>query len=172
MKTLFDPATVGKISLRNRLIRSATFEAAFDDHEAFASNLLPAYEELARGGVGAIITGMVGIDENSRALPSMVKAYGDSFIPEMKQVTGKMHELGVKVIVQISHCGQKAGQIDSGGQALGPSEAETSPGKSARAMSRDEIRSAVAAFGRAAARCREAGADGVQIHGAHGYLLS
>lgn len=172
MKNLFEPAIVGNLPLKNRLIRSATFEAAFDDHEAFASNLWPSYEALARGGVGAIITGMVGVDENSRVLPSMVKAYGDSFIPEMNQVVKSAHELGTKIIVQISHCGQKAMQIDGGGPALAPSVVESSSGRPVKAMSHDEIRSVISSFGRAAARCREAGADAVQIHGAHGYLLS
>lgn len=172
MKSLFEPAIVGGLTLRNRTIRSATFEAAFDSNERFAAKLLPSYEELAKNGVGAIITGMVGIDENSRALPSMVKAYGDSFVPEMKLLTESVHSFGSKLIVQISHCGQKANQIDGGGAPLGPSERELSPGRIVKSMSYEEIQSAISKFATAAARCKEAGADAVQIHGAHGYLLS
>ncbi len=173
MKKLFEPAVVGKLSLKNRVIRSATFEGAFDGNGRYAENLLKFYEPLAKNGVGAIITGMVGIDENSRVAPSMVKAYGhELFIPELKQVAERVHALGSKLIVQIAHCGQKAGHIDSGGQPLGPSAAEIIPGAPARAMTRGEIGAAVEGFALTAARCKEAGADAVQIHGAHGYLLS
>lgn len=172
MKSLFESAVVGGLSLRSRTIRSATFESPFEENEYFAMNLLPSYEELARNGVGAIITGMVGSDESSRALPSMVKAYGDTFIPEMKLLAARIHGLGSKLIVQISHCGQKAKQIDGGGFPLGPSDKELTPGKTAKSMNHEEIQAAIAGFAMAAARCKEAGVDAVQIHGAHGYLLS
>lgn len=172
MKQLFEPVTVGCLSLKNRLIRSATFEGAFDEQESFASELIKRYEQLALGGIGAIITGMVGIDKNSRVLPSMVKAYGETFVPELKKITERVHALDTKIIVQISHCGLKAGQSDDGGPALGPSEWEKSPEKVVKAMSHEDIRSAVSSFATAAAHCQAAGADAVQIHGAHGYLLS
>lgn len=173
MKNLFEPVVVGKVPLRNRIIRSATFEYAFDDAaKSFLPILQPMYEKLAENGVAAIITGMVGVDENSRVLPSMVKAYGNGFVPELRQLVGTVHALGSKIIVQINHCGQKANQIDAGGPPLGPSATETPQGKSVKGMSHDDIRSVVASFASIAARCKEAGADAVQIHAAHGYLLS
>lgn len=173
MKKLFEPVVVGGVPLRNRLIRSATFEYAFNnDTGEFASRLLPMYEELAGNGVAAIITGMVGIDENSRLAPVMVKAYGETFIPELAKLVQGVHGLGAKLIVQISHCGQKAQQIDGGGLPLGPSDVEGGEGKTVKGMGVEEIRAVAAGFARTAARCREASADAVQIHAAHGYLLS
>ena len=168
MKKLFEPAIVGGLSLRNRFIRSATFEYVYDnENEVFADRLLPMYEKLAGNGVAAIITGMVGVDENSRAASVMVKAYGQSFVPELARLVDGVHALGTKLIVQINHCGQKARQIDGDGSPLGPSDTENAKG-----MSRDQIRSLVASFADIAARCKEAGVDAVQIHAAHGYLLS
>lgn len=168
MKKLFESATVGGLSLRNRFIRSATFEYVYDnENEIFADRLLPMYEKLAGNGVAAIITGMVGVDENSRVGSVMVKAYAQSFVPELAKLADGVHALGTKLIVQINHCGQKARQIDGGGSPLGPSDAEN-----VRGMSREQIRSVVASFAETAARCKEAGADAVQIHAAHGYLLS
>ena len=173
MKELFEPSVVGKLPLRNRFIRSATFEYVFDDSkETFADKLLPMYEKLAGNGVAAIITGMVGIDGNSRVAPVMVKAYCPTFVPELAKLVERVHGLGAKLIVQINHCGQKAGQIDGGGSPLGPSDAENTQGKPVKGMSLDDIRSVVAGFAQAAARCKQAGADAVQIHAAHGYLLS
>lgn len=172
MKKLFEPATVGGLSLRNRLIRSATFEHAFDENESFLPCLLPIYEKLAGNGVAAIITGMVGIDENSRVLPSMIKTYGENFVPEFSQLAQRVHALGAKLIVQINHCGKKAGQIDGGGLPLGPCDDQNPQGIQTKGMSEEDIRLIVAGFATAAARCKEAGADAVQIHAAHGYLLS
>ena len=89
---------------------------------------------------------MVGVDENSRVLPSMVKAYGQTFVPELKKVAESVHSYGAKLIVQISHCGQKANQIDNGGSPLGPSDSETAQGNPVKAISRDGIRSVIASF--------------------------
>lgn len=173
MKKLFETATVGSLSLRNRFIRSATFEYAFDnDKEKFADRFLPMYEELAANGVAAIITGMVGVDGNSRAGSVMVKAYGPNFVPEMSRLAEGVHKLGAKLVVQINHCGQKARQIDDGGMPLGPSDSEDAQGNPVKGMSLDQIHSVVASFAETAVRCKQAGADAVQIHAAHGYLLS
>lgn len=173
MKKLFEPVVVGKVPLRNRIIRSATFEYAFDDAAGSSLSVLqPMYERLAEKGVAAIITGMVGVDENSRVLPSMVKAYGSRFVPELRQLAEVVHARGSKIIVQINHCGQKANQIDAGGPPLGPCATEAPQGKPVRGMSNDDIRSVVASFASTAARCKEAGADAAQIHATHGYLLS
>lgn len=173
MKKLFEPALVGGLSLRNRFIRSATFEYVYDNEkEIFADKLLPLYETMAGNGVAAIITGMVGVDENSRVGSVMVKAYSRSFVPELSKLAHGVHALGARLVVQINHCGQKARQFDNGGSPLGPSDVETEEGNPVRGMTRGEIRSAVASFADAAARCKEAGADAVQIHAAHGYLLS
>ncbi len=130
------------------------------------------YEKLAANGVAAIITGMVGVDVNSRVSPDMVKAYGQNFVAELAKLAACVHAYETKLIVQINHCGQKARQIESGGLLLGPGDAKTPQGDAVKGMNCDDIASVVAAFAQAAARCREAGADAVQIHAAHSYLLS
>lgn len=173
MMKMFEPATVGGLSLKNRFIRSATFEYVYDNEKnIFADKLLPMYEKLASNGVAAIITGMVGVDENSRAASVMIKAYGHSFVPELSKLVSAVRALDTKLVVQINHCGQKARQIDGGGSPLGPSDTENAQGTPVKGVSREQIRSIVASFAETAARCQEAGADAVQIHAAHGYLLS
>ncbi|MDR1311413.1 MAG: NADH:flavin oxidoreductase [Burkholderiaceae bacterium] len=172
MKNLFDPVVIGGLSLRNRFIRSATMEAPFGQDEHFARNLLKFYEPLASNDVGAIITGMIGVDENSRVLSSMVKGYGATFIPQMGVITERVHALKGKIVVQLSHCGLKANLFESGGSPLGPSDTVAASGKPVKGMTHAEIQAVVASFASVATRCKEAGADAVQIHGAHGYLLS
>ena len=172
MKELFEPVEVGGISLRNRFIRSATIESPFDENEAFAHRLIPIYEKLATNSISAIITGTVGVDENSRSTHLMIKAYGKTFVPELTKLVQSVHSLGAKLIVQIGHAGIKARQIDGGGPPLGPVDTETSKGLPIRGITRDELHALAASFAAAAIRCKEAGADAVQILAAHGYLLS
>lgn len=172
MKTLFDPVTIGKLSLKNRLVRSATLEAALDKSGTFREELCRIYGELAKGGVAAIITGMIGVDENSRLFPKMVDSQAENFIPEMRKVCDLVHSENCKCIVQISHCGLQASQLGSTDRPFAPSEIELRPGVRSKAMGKEDIKAVARAFAETAARCKEAGADGVQIHGAHGYLLS
>jgi 2,4-dienoyl-CoA reductase-like NADH-dependent reductase (Old Yellow Enzyme family) len=172
MKNLFDHAVIGGVALRNRFIRSATMEAPFERDGYFARNLLKIYEPLAGNDVGAIITGMIGVDENSRISPSMVKGYGGTFIPQMRLITERVHALGGKIVVQISHCGLKANLLEGGGSPLGPSDTVAASEKPVKGMTQAKIQAVVTSFASVAARCKEAGADAVQIHSAHGFLLS
>ena len=121
------------------------------------------YKKLVENGVAAIIKGMVGVDENSRVLPSMINTYGENFVPELGRLVQGVHALGTKLIAQINHCGKKAGQIDGGGSPLGPCDEENPQGKPVKGMTEENIRSVVASFATAAAHCKEAGADAVQI---------
>lgn len=166
MKQLFEEAKLKNLTIKNRLIRSATFEGGADNG-VITPFLKEVHEGLAKGGVGLIITGMMGIDRNSCVKPSMVRVDRKDFVREYAEIAKTVHQHDCKVIVQISHCGVKAG-VAEGDSPLGPSDIE---GR-ARGMAKDEIKAAVAAFGKAAKSCKEAGADGVQIHGAHGYLIS
>lgn len=172
MKSLFDPITIGKLSLKNRVIRSATLEAAQDKSGNFSDELCRIYGALAKGNVAAVITGMMGVDENARLFPKMVDTQAPNFIPELKKVCDLIHADKCACIVQISHCGLQANVLGSTDRPLAPSEIEPRPGVRTKAMTKEDIAAVVKAFAETAARCREAGADGVQIHGAHGYLLS
>ena len=163
MKSLFEPIEIGKLNLRNRVIRSATMESAGDENGRIKKELAGLYTELARGGVGAIITGMMAIDENASALQTMIKTYSSAFVEDYRTVAAAVHEYDCKLIVQLAHCGVKATQ------PFGPSPF---PEKKAQGMTMEQIRQIPASFAEAARRCKEAGADGVELHGAHGYLLS
>lgn len=171
MKTIFEITNVGGMTLKNRIIRSATQEGAADPDGHITEKLISIYDRIAAGGSSAAITSMMGVDENSRALPNMVKAYGDDFHMGLANLVSKAHIHDCKIIVQLAHCGAKANP-DYGNQPLAPSELVLSQDKSARSMTTKEIQNVIQSFALAAERCKEAGADGVEIHGAHGYLLS
>lgn len=169
MKSLFDEIILGKISVKNRLVRSATFEYAGDANGHYRQNVCDIYERLAKGGVGLIITGMVGVDGNSRVSPYMVKAYDDAFVGGLKKLTEIVHDHGCKIVVQIAHNGAKVSKTDTGLPPMAPSKLA---GKDYREMSVGDIKALIDSFTTTAIRCKEAGADGVQLHAAHGYLIS
>lgn len=169
MKSLFDEIKLGKIGVKNRLVRSATFEYGGNEEGNYKQEMYDIYENLARGGVGLIITGMVGADENSRVTDSMIKTYDSSFTAGLQKLVQLVHGYDSKIVVQIAHCGIKVQNTDSG---LPPMAASKLPGKDFREISPENIRKLIESFTKAALCCKEAGADGIQIHASHGYLLS
>ncbi len=171
MKTIFEKVNVGGLTLKNRILRSATQEASADQDGHITEKLIAIYEKIAAGGAGAAITGMMGVDENARALPNMVKAYDDDFIPGLRKIVKAAHAKDCKIIVQLAHSGANA-LPDHGNKPLAPSDLVLSEIKSAQGMTIEEIHTVAQSFALAAKRCKEAGADGIQMHAAHGYLLS
>lgn len=166
MKKIFEEATLGNLTVKNRLVRSATFEGGADNG-VITPFLRDIHEGLARGGVGLIITGMMGPGLNSSLKSGMVRIDRETFVPKYAEIAKAIHQHGCKVIIQISHCGVKAKTVEED-SPLGPSDIEGL----ARGMTKGEIKTVITDFGKAAKRCKEAGADGAQIHGAHGYLIS
>ena len=172
MKSYLDPVNIGSIALKNRIIRSATFEYGADADGRHTGVHMNIYEKLAKGGVGAIITGMVAINPDGRVSGSMVRAYEDFFEDDLRGICRRIAPYDCPLIVQISHCGVKSRMPKKENEPVGPSAFTLASGTTSRAMTKDEIRSATQSFAEVAAKCKQAGAAGVQIHGAHGYVLS
>ena len=171
MKNIFEQVSLGNLIIKNRLVRSATMETGGGKD----GRLLPAmgqiYAELAEGGVGLIITGMMGVAPNSCINSGMIKIYDPQFTNDFRSVVERVHQLGSKIVVQLGHCGVKSTELDADNVAFGPCDMpERTP--PVRAITKEEIAELVKAYGVAAVKCKEAGADGVQIHAAHGYLIS
>jgi 2,4-dienoyl-CoA reductase-like NADH-dependent reductase (Old Yellow Enzyme family) len=168
MKDMFAPTTLKNLPLRNRIIRSATYEQAGLENRAFNKELLKMIlNQVADGEVGLIITGMMSVGLNASHRTRMIRLYRNDFVPNFSEVTQSVHDKGVQIVVQLSHTGYFAKDLDFGDHPYTPSDKEDG-----RAMSLAQIKGVKADFGNAAYKCREAGADGVQIHAAHGYLLS
>jgi 2,4-dienoyl-CoA reductase-like NADH-dependent reductase (Old Yellow Enzyme family) len=172
MTRLFDPVSAGKLTLRNRMMRSATAERMADPGTgAPLSSLREMYRELAEGGIGLIVTGHVYVARGGKAHPEMAGLHADDLIPVWRDMIRPAQQNGAKVMVQINHAGANCDPAATP-HALSPSgvatnDRTTHPG----AMAETDILEVAQAFGQAAQRAREAGFDGVQIHGAHGYLV-
>lgn len=168
MKTLFEPFAIGPVTVRNRIVRSATLERLADDGH-ITSAIVDVYETLARGGTGLIIAGMAAVEPYAGAGPTMIAAYRPEFVEEARRLTGAVHLYGACAALQIAHCGLRA-DPDANGLIWGPSLLPENP--DSRALTSDDIRRITAAFGDTALRAQDAGFDMVQLHGAHGFLLN
>jgi len=124
---------------------------------------------LAKGGVGGIITGFIGVNEQGRAGSNMSMLYSKEHIKAYQKLTQKMHELGTPIIAQLNHCGGQTKEVDTGMPVIAPSKISD---YKAKEMTKGEILDVIEAFVQGVKNAKEAGFDGVQIHLAHGYLLS
>lgn len=169
---LFESATIGSLRLRNRTIRSATAERLASETDGSPHPQLSSlYEELATGGVGAIITGHLFVDRDGKAHPEMGSLASDAVVEPWAATIAGARRIGVPVLAQVNHSGAGANSIINPAPGS-PSGVRTNPETTPRAFDGREIARVVRAFGRAAGRARQSGFDGVQIHAAHGYLVS
>jgi len=169
---LFEPGLIGNLELPNRLVRSATAEKMADPSGAPLPKLHDLYSELAQGGVGLIITGHLYIDEGGKCHPEMTGIHRDELIPDLKKLTRTVHEHQGKIVAQINHGGGNCSS-ETVPEPVAPSNtADALYKQPARALQDQEIKELISAFAQAARRAQKAGFDGVQIHGAHGYLIS
>ena len=172
-KSLYDKVSIGTLELSNRFVRSATWEGMCDEYGRPTVRLADLYRELAKGGTGLIITGYTVVHPRGRQMTGAIGACSDSQIPVLSSLTKAVHGAGGRIMAQLFHAGAQTSVRTIGEPPVGPSDVE-SPFYSGvpRAMTISEIDEVVASFGQSARRAREAGFDGVQLHGAHGYLIN
>ncbi len=203
---VFTPARIGPLEIKNRLVRSATYENAATAKGEVSDLLVELYRNLARGGVGLIITGAAGV--YSKAIPGglPIRADADSFIPTLRMVPCAVRKGApdCKIMLQLGHPGRQVIHRENGPKILPalspallayirkhpevmspPEEAlrvveptapsplnDTTFDRTPRALTPEEIAEIIEAFAEGVRRAQEAGFDGVQLHAAHGYLLS
>lgn len=174
MPTLFEETRIKSMTLKNRIVRSATVEGMSDETGKPTDDLLPLYERLVRGGTGLIITGMSYISEDGKFNKTgSLGIHDDTLIPVYRAITDRIHEQGGAIAMQIAHSGRQTTPAVIGSRPIAPSEVvDRSNFVTPRAMTEDDIRRVIDDFAAAAGRAREGGFDAVQIHGAHGYLVS
>lgn len=172
MSKLFEATTIKNMTLPNRFVRSATWEGMAGEDGSCTTGIGECMERLALGGVGLIITGYAFVSREGQAGPRQLGIYEDGLMPAYTEMVGMVHRAGGKIALQIAHGGCHAASELSGLEPVGPSGMMNQKNVWCREMASEEIASTVEAFGTAAARAKACGFDGVQIHGAHGYLLS
>jgi 2,4-dienoyl-CoA reductase-like NADH-dependent reductase (Old Yellow Enzyme family) len=173
MRSLFDETVINGMALSNRLVRSATWEGMCEEDGRPTEKLGACYRDLARGGVGLIITGYAFVSPEGRQLPCTLGADNDKFTDDMKRMVDGVHDEGGKICLQLVHVGGQTDRRNAGRTPLAPSALETKQyATMPEKMSFAEIHRVIRAFGDAARRAKEARFDAIQIHGAHGYLIN
>ncbi len=172
MSKLFETSEINGMTLANRFVRSATWEGMAEADGTCTANLIDLMAELTAGGVGLIITGHAYVDPRGQAGPWQLGIYRDDLIPGLTRMTETVHAGGGKMVAQLAHAGLYADADLTGRAPLAPSAVSGFTKAEPQEMSAGEIEQVVESFSSAAGRAKAAGFDGVQIHAAHGYLLS
>ena len=166
MSSLFKPFKIGSMEIKNRFMRSATTSYWSDDQGIIRPEIINLYSRLAAGDIGLIVKGHLYVKDSGKAHNGMAGISHDYHIPNLRKLTDEVHKYDAKIIAQLNH-----GGLYSIVDKVGPSRYVSDDGE-ARQLTSEEINEIVEAFGKAAERAITAGFDGVQIHGAHGYLIS
>lgn len=170
---LYQPIEIGNMVVKNRLARSATAECMATSEGAVSERLLQLYEALAEGGAGLIITGLAYVQPNGQSVTNQIGIDRDDLVSGLRRLTESVRKNGddCKIAVQIAHGGRQG--TSSFGDPVAPSAVyEPMMRNMPREMTLDEIEETIEAFSEGARRAMEAGFDAVQLHAAHGYLLS
>ena len=176
MSHLAEVATIRNIPFKNRIIKGAMSEA-LANHAGQPNQLhLGLYEAWAKGGLGCAITGNVMVDFRAKNEPGVVVIESERDLAELKKwaEVGKQH--GMVQLIQLSHPGRQCPK-GLNKETVAPSAVPFSPMLATtfgtpRELREDEIQEIIQRFAKAAQVCEQAGFEGIQLHGAHGYLIS
>ena len=172
-ETLFQPGRIGTLELKNRLVMPAMNSHYADEEHHFTEQALNYYGERALGGFGLLITEFLCVSEEGLAYPMQAAIYDDRFIPSLSRLTERIHQNGGKIFAQLHHGGRMQGKGSTSLPAVGASAIpDASNMIPVHQLGTEEIPGVVQKFLDAALRAQKSGFDGVEIHGAHGYLLA
>lgn len=190
MTSVFDELHIGTLSARNSILRAATAESLATPAGRPTSRLFDMYEELAEGGVGTIITGYTYVTTDGKPSEGALGMYDDAFADDYRELVEAVHARGARIVAQLVYGGSKSKVEHDDDRRLvpatetpqdwvpnvnilGPSALENLKTHLVPVeATHDDLKRVIDAFGTAAARAQSYGFDGVEIHAAHGYLLS
>ncbi|UCD09850.1 MAG: NADH:flavin oxidoreductase [Dehalococcoidales bacterium] len=173
MASLFDPIVINGLELKNRIVMAPMATNMATPEGRITERHIRHYTARAEGGVGLVILEHTYVAVEGKLARNQTGLYDDSLIPDLKQLVDAIHKAGAKVIIQLTHAGARTTRETIGSQPLGPSAIVLPDGiETPKALTVPEIKSIVTAFIAASRRAIEAGCDGVELHGAHGFLLN
>jgi 2,4-dienoyl-CoA reductase-like NADH-dependent reductase (Old Yellow Enzyme family)/thioredoxin reductase len=168
---LFSPIRIGNMTSKNRLLMSAmSINFGVDDQCCVTDQLVEYFVERARGGIGMMLVGGGSVHPGGQELPDLPQMYNDHAIPALRKMVEKVKPYDTRFGVQLLHGGRQSYLPEKVAPSAIPAPAVVKG--PVRALEIDEIKELVSCFGDSARRCREAGFEFVEIHGAHGYLIN
>ncbi len=173
LKNLFSPMRIGKMEVSNRLVVPAMV-MNFCNNDGTATEKYIAYHEAkAKGGWGLIITEDYAVDPRGKGFAGIPGLWNDDQIEGHSKLPERVHKYGSKIVAQIYHAGRQTNHFVIGAQPVAPSAIPCPANQEIpHELTKDEIRNIVEEFGDCALRAKKAGFDGVEVHGAHGYLIA
>jgi 2,4-dienoyl-CoA reductase-like NADH-dependent reductase (Old Yellow Enzyme family) len=175
MASLNDPLELPSgLRLRNRIAKAALSEALGDADNSPDERIVTLYRRWAQGGYGLLITGNVMVDRAHLGEPGNIVIEDDRALPQLTAWSKAAHDGGAAIFAQLNHPGRQSNLLNIGHQPVAPSAVPLAlPGAATpRALTAAEIEAIIERFATAAEVCEDAGFDGVQIHAAHGYLVT
>lgn len=170
-RTLFDPVRLGPITLRNRIIKAATFEGATPGGRV-SDRLVEFHRRVAAGGAAMSTVAYLAVSPEGRTDRDAIHLH-DGVVDELRRVTTAVHAEGAAAAAQIGHAGPVANAASNGVRSIAPARAFNPLGlRWTRAATEGDLARVVEDFGRATTRCVDAGFDSVEVHLGHNYLLS
>lgn len=171
---LFEKGRIGGLTIRNRAVMSPMGTDLADTSGNASPRLIAYYAERAKGGIGLIINEYTGVDDvDSIPTQHNLRMAQDYNVKAAEELTRAVHQYGARIFAQLHHGGATSKSAFTGRQNLSPSGVPMTPaGELPREMTPEDIRRVQEKFVAAAVRCKKAGYDGVELHGAHGYLIA
>ncbi len=171
LKHLFSPIKIGNLTSKNRLIMSAmSINFGVDDNCCVTDQLIEYLVRRAKGGIGMMLVGGGSVHPGGQELPDLPQMYNDECIPSLKGMVEKVKKYDTLFGVQLMHGGRQSYLPEKVAPSAIPAPAVVKG--EVRALEISEIKELVDCFGNSARRCKEAGFDFIELHGAHGYLIN
>ena len=170
---MFTPLKIGTTEIKNRFIVSPMVMNYCTEDGMATEKYIAYHEEKAKGGWGLIVTEDYAVDPSGKGYSKIPGLWRDDQIAGHRELTERVHAAGSKILAQIYHAGRQTQEWITGCQPVAPSPIPCPIKKEMpRELTIAEIHKIVEQYGDAARRAQQAGFDGVQIHGAHGYLIT
>lgn len=171
---LFEKSKIGSLEIKNRIVMAPMGTGFANDDGTVNERVINYYEQRAKGGAGLIIVEAACVDDiYSVPFKGQIRVSQDYYIESLKSLTQAIHKHGSKAVLQIHHAGSTSNPALAGCQPISPSDIPPAPGGNIpRPMTLEEIGQVQQKFIDAAVRCEKAGFDGVELHGAHSYLIA
>jgi 2,4-dienoyl-CoA reductase-like NADH-dependent reductase (Old Yellow Enzyme family)/thioredoxin reductase len=170
---LFSPGIIGTLETKNRIVMPAMGRNYADENGFVNSKYIAHIDRIARGGVGTMILEVSFVRPDGKAVPRQLGLHTDDAIPGLRQLAKVAHAQGAVIGPQLHHAGRQTSSKTIGSPPVAPSAIpDPTINEVPRALEVEEIREIVDAYAQAARRAKEAGCDFVELHGAHGYLIT
>lgn len=175
MTSLSDPLDLPSgVRLPNRIAKAALSEALGDGDNSPDERIVTLYRRWAQGGYGLLVTGNIMIDRRHLGEPGNIAVEDGRALPQLTSWAKAAHDGGAAIFAQLNHPGRQSNLLNIGHRPVAPSVVPLAlPGAPVpRELTAAEVEDIIDRFATAAEVCEEAGFDGVQIHAAHGYLVT